>query len=339
MDVSFLFCTATQPALEKRENFDGVELIRPIVAEPSILFEKTRRVHYSLLNGLEPISIGELVQSVCGNHSSALVIFNTKKPTREFYESLKTTVDTIRIYHLSTAMCPDHRKKTIRKIREDLAASIRIIVSSTQLIEAGVDFDFPSVYRALAPMEGIIQAAGRCNREGKMSTPGTVSIFQLDGGRMPDKTYEACAMHAKTMIETNIDVLHRHDAYGDYYSRVISLYVNADKKNINEARKEFNFETVARAYRLMPGFAEGLFVYGYNEESKKLYHEIEFKTALSRDDFRRMQQFTVQVFPGFLKNNAGNYEAKPQGYTVWWGSYDSDTGLPVSPETADSYVV
>jgi CRISPR-associated endonuclease/helicase Cas3 len=102
-----------------------------------------------------------------------LCIFNTKKQALLFFNEIKANT-TCRVFHLSTSMYPAHRKEVIESIRTCLRNNEKIIVSSTQLIEAGVDFDFPCVYREIAPLESIIQSAGRCNREGRMAEMGKV---------------------------------------------------------------------------------------------------------------------------------------------------------------------
>ncbi|HSW40291.1 MAG TPA: CRISPR-associated helicase Cas3', partial [Acidobacteriota bacterium] len=197
MRTSFLFCTATQPAFEKQEMFNGIKMIHPLISNPEELFEKTRRVDYCLFENLSPVNYDVLMDAVIKNSTSVLIIFNTKKATRDFYLlASESAGNWDKTYQLSTAMCPAHRKSVIESIRDDLKYGLKILVSSTQLIEAGVDFDFPCVFRALAPLEGIIQAAGRCNREGNMPARGKVYIFQPEDGGMPDKTYRACAEHA-----------------------------------------------------------------------------------------------------------------------------------------------
>lgn len=163
MKTSFLFCTATQPAFEKRTGFDGIDTITPLIDDPARFYKKTKRVKYNLLNDLNPISESELLSLVRQETASELVIFNTKKDTLKFYKAVQGIDSWGKKYHLSTAMCPNHRKDVIQNIRNDLKEKKRILVVSTQLIEAGVDFDFPVVFRAIAPLESIIQSAGRCN--------------------------------------------------------------------------------------------------------------------------------------------------------------------------------
>lgn len=342
MKASFLFCTATQPAFEKRQGFEGISAICPLIDDPAALYEKTKRVEYHLLNDLEPIDYGGLLEAVVQAEDAALVIFNTKKAALEFYNCTKNLVNWEKKYHLSTAMCPSHRKGAIENIRGDLdpKEKKKILVVSTQLIEAGVDFDFPIVFRAMAPLEAVIQSAGRCNREGNLGElGGKVFLFKLQGGGMPDKTYAACAGHAEELIKQDINQLHGHKIFNEYYAQVIRLYVDPDKYNINEARRQFNFKTVNDSYYIIRKLTEGLYVYNYSDESRQLLHSLEHKEFLSRDDFRKMQQFTVQVYKYFIFQNGAMCKPMPQGFMVWYGNYDHETGISVAPIEADKLIV
>lgn len=339
MNSSFLFCTATQPAFETREKFDGITAICPLVEEPAILFEKTKRVEYHLLDNLASVDYGRLSEAVIDCNASTLVIFNTKKAALEFHDSIKNIGNWENRYHLSTAMCPLHRKAVIGKIREDLHAKKKIFVVSTQLIEAGVDFDFPVLFRAMAPLEGIIQSAGRCNREGSLVGYGNVYLFKLQDGGMPDKTYAACAGFAEELIKADIDQLYKHDIFERYYSHVIDLYVEPDKYGINDSRKDFNFKVVNDSYRIIQNASEGLFIYNFSEQSRKLLHSLQHKEFLGRSDYRKMQAYTVQVYENFIFKNAAAIETMPQGFKIWHGNYDRATGISVMPVDADNYVV
>lgn len=340
MKTSFLFCTATQPAFEKRQAFDGISAICPLIDDPAALYEQTKRIEYHLLNNLNPIDYNGLLEAVIQAGDAALVIFNTKKATLEFYNCTKNLGDWEKKYHLSTAMCPSHRKSVIKNIRDDLEAKKKILVVSTQLIEAGVDFDFPVVFRAMAPLEAVIQSAGRCNREGNLGElGGKVFLFKLQGGGMPDKTYAACAGHAEELIEQDINQLHGHEIFNEYYAQVIRLYVDPDKYNINEARRQFNFKTVNDSYHIIRDTTEGLYIYNYNDASRQLLHSLEYKEFLSRDDYRKMQQFTVQVYKHFIFQNGAMCKTMSQGFMVWYGNYDTETGISVAPIEADKLVV
>lgn len=340
MRTSFLFCTATQPAFEKRPGFKGVASILPLIEDPGVLYDNTRRVEYRLLDDLKPIDHLRLSEAVIEADDSTLVIFNTKKATLEFFNAMKNHEKWETKYHLSTTMCPSHRKAVIREIRADLAAKKKILVISTQLIEAGVDFDFPGVFRAMAPLEAVIQSAGRCNREGTMSGYGRVYLFKLDGGGMPDKTYAACAGFAEELIKANINQLYKHDVFEKYYADVVDLYIDQTRQqSINDARENFNFKTVNDSYHLIKDTAEGLFIYNYNDESRQLLHSLQYKEYLSRNDYRKMQVYTVQVYEHFIINNSELIETMSQGFKVWYGNYDPVTGISLAPMDADNYVV
>ena len=340
MNTTFLFCTATQPAFEKRKGFNGIDNIQPLINDSNEMYKETRRVEYKLLNKLEPIDLSDLLNATSDKGTSILVIFNTKKPALEFFNLAKNLDHWEKKYHLSTGMCPDHRKIIIKGIRDDLAARRKIIVSSTQLIEAGVDFDFPVVYRALAPLEAIIQAAGRCNRENTLGlSGGKVFLFKLHDGGMPDKTYSACANHAEEFIRMDLEQLYAPDNFNKYYAQVVNLYVNPDQYNINQARKDFNFQTVNDSYRIIRDKTESLYIYHYSEESRQLFHSLEYKEFLSKDDYRRMQAYTVSVYRHFIIQNAALCKTMPQGFLVWYGHYDQQTGISVEPIEADKLIV
>ncbi len=332
MTTSFLFCTATLPAFEKRPGFDGISTISPLIDDPAALYEKTKRVEYNLLNDLNPIDYSELLEAALQAESAVLVIFNTKKATLDFYNYTRNLENWERKYHLSTTMCPSHRKDVIEKIRDDLVTKKKILVASTQLIEAGVDFDFPVVFRAMAPLESIIQSAGRCNRENNLGEfGGKVFLFKIQDGGMPDKTYAACAGYAEELIKQDINQLHGHKIFNEYYAQVIRLYVDPDRYNINEARRQFNFEMVNDSYHIIQDTTEGLYIYNYSDKSRQLFHSLEYKEFLSRDDYRKMQAYTVQVYRHFIIQNSALCKTMPQGFMVWYGNYDSETGISVVP--------
>ena len=273
-------------------------------------------------------------------NQSVLVVFNTKKDARLFYEQTAQGSGAWgNRYHLSTLMCPAHRKLIIESIRKDLMNDIKIIVSSTQLIEAGVDFDFSVVFRALAPLESIIQSAGRCNREGFLDKNGQVYLFDLTDSRMPDKTYEACAYQAKILIQDNAERLHNHGFFEKYYRQVIRLFVDSDKHKIDKARESFNFKTVNDAYRLIPDITQSVFVKDYNEESRLLWGSIKHKPYLSRGDYRKLQPYCVSLYPNNLKKGETPFTVTEQGLYLWLGEYSQDTGLQLEISDNQSWIV
>jgi CRISPR-associated endonuclease/helicase Cas3 len=341
MGTSFLFCTATQPAFEKRSNFqNGIEHIIPLVKNPAHIFGSTRRVNYKSVHNFNSISIEELINEMnITDGRSTLSIFNTKRNALKAYTVVKETNNRWKkLYHLSKSMCPHHRKKMIDQIREDLKNGELIFVASTQLVEAGVDFDFPCVYRDIAPLESIIQAAGRCNREGKLLPEGRlgkVFIFKLENAVFPDKLYKTLSLHTLKLLEQNIDQLHEYDFFTTYYTGIVNLFVDTDKKKVNEARETLNFKAVADMFHLIEDKAVSVFIANYSKETLDFLYKIKYKEFLNKDEYRYMQQYSVQVYANFMEKTRGKWEEKEQGYYVWHGSYREDTGICPEPELSD----
>lgn len=323
---SILFCTATQPDFKTRKGFSGVNHIESLVEDPQHIFDETKRVAYQPLNGYNQLAISELADIVTKQGKSALVVFNTKKKARMFYEELRG-IDGYQTFHLSTTMCPVHRKEIIRTIRQVLTSKEPIIVSSTQLIEVGVDMDFPTVYRELAPLESIIQSAGRCNREGKISL-GDVYLFSLTESGQPSQEYRAWLEFANLLYRGNEEKLCTHDFYEYYYRELVKNYAHTDKYTITEDRKKLLYQTVADKYKIIDSSSQALFVYGYNSDSRQLYNQVKDKEYLTKQERQQVSQYCVQVFDNFLRDNSSFIGSEQCGLLVWHGSYSSDVGLP-----------
>jgi CRISPR-associated endonuclease/helicase Cas3 len=236
-------------------------------------------------------------------------------------------------------MCPVHRKKIIQAIISDLQDKRKIFVSSTQLIEAGVDFDFPCVFREIAPLESIIQSAGRCNREGKMPGKGIVFLFRLQDSGMPDRAYKSYAEFAVDLIKDDIGRIYDYNFFNEYYRKIIKLFADPDKNRINEARQKLEFETVNDSYHVIAKRTESLFIYRYDEDSNNLFETIKNKPFLSSDDFRKMQMYSVPVYKNFLIKNAHLCKEMPQGFTIWRGNYDRNTGISTELMSPDECIV
>lgn len=180
MNTTIVLCTATQPTygdagikhpLAYAEQPDIVQL----TIEEQTLFSRTRLEKFDERNGKS--SLIEVADFVLENQTSILVILNTKKSVAKLYELLQARTDRP-LYQLSTNMCPRHRLDVIGAIKKQLQDDIPLICISTQLIEAGVDVDFTQVIRSYAGIDSIVQASGRCNREGKR-LEGLVTLVNL----------------------------------------------------------------------------------------------------------------------------------------------------------------
>lgn len=334
---SLLFCTATQPDFQTRKGFSGINHIESLVEDTERIFNETRRVTYHPIDGYNEIPISKLADIVIKNQKSALVVFNTKKKARLFFDEMKGC-DEYKLFHLSTNMCPAHRKETIKNIREALKNEGQIIVSSTQLIEAGVDMDFPTVYRELAPLESIIQSAGRCNREGGLKDEagnlinGDVYLFSLTESGQPSKQYRSWSEFANLLYKGNEERLYTHDFYSFYYRELVKNYAETDKLHITEDRKKLYFQTVADKYKIIDKDTQSLFVYDFSNESKELYFQLKDKEYLTKQERQKISQYCVQVYKKFVDDNGSYIGSEQCGILVWHGSYSKDFGLPFNEE-------
>ncbi|HIS41002.1 MAG TPA: CRISPR-associated helicase Cas3' [Candidatus Aphodovivens avistercoris] len=175
---SVVLCTATQPSLDALFERFGCS-VREIVPDPQELFDSLERVVYrdsgSLSDDDLALRLGEAGRSLC--------VVNSRRQARRLYDLIKHQDGS---FHLTTSMHPAHRERILAEIRDRLAAGVPCCVVATSLVEAGVNLDFPVVYRALAGIDSVVQAAGRCNREGLMIGKGEVFVFRpLEPLRIP----------------------------------------------------------------------------------------------------------------------------------------------------------
>jgi CRISPR-associated endonuclease/helicase Cas3 len=209
--TSLVFCTATQPAFERREFFpEGFSTITEIIpGTPEWrLHERPEFRRTRIRHDRVPISLATFAGRIAGC-DRALAVVNTRRAARELFDAVQTLTPGDHVYHLSTFMCPAHRQEVLDAIRARLATpSSPCLVISTQLIEAGVDLDFPKVFRVLGPLDAILQAAGRCNREGRLTDSsghpklGDVEVVTLADAPLPPGIYERATRLAAKFLPT-----------------------------------------------------------------------------------------------------------------------------------------
>lgn len=183
-DSYAIISTATQPNFSLPENNTKAKNFfpdykKPIPLLPLTYFEDDLFNRYQIEFDKEPIELELLKESILSETQSVLVILNTIDDTKELFNLLNTELDSNEILLLNTHFTPGHRKQKIAIAKDRLGQKRRIIVVSTQLIEAGVDIDFPVLYRDFATVSSIVQSAGRCNRNGKLESFGKVKLFKL----------------------------------------------------------------------------------------------------------------------------------------------------------------
>lgn len=320
---SILFCTATQPNFQTRSDFKGIDHIVPLVENPMAIFAATKRVEYYPIADYEVQSIDSIAQKVCEEKESVLIVCNTKKKAKALFDSIKEKGN-MQVLHLSTNMCQKHRMAVVDKVKGKLKNGEKLILCSTQLIEAGVDMDFPIVFRELAPLESIIQSAGRCNREGKLEK-GKVFLFQLEEKGQPSAEYKTFTQFAQLCYHNNENRLTDADFYAEYYTDIVKLYAPED--TITPKREKLMFQDVADIYHIIDSSATSLFVHRYNEESLQLYKEITGKEYLSRKDYQQIAQYCVQVYNKFERDNSDKIAETTNGVKIWSGAYSEEFGL------------
>jgi CRISPR-associated endonuclease/helicase Cas3 len=347
--ATVVVCTATQPALE-RVNFR--EPPREIVPQPEQWFDALRRVEYEIEN--EPLSRETLAEHVA-SESQVMVVLNARRDAVEVVQTLREAYPELEgVYHLSTLLCPAHRWRVLAEIRERLTRGQPCRLIATQVVEAGVDLDFPVVMRAVGPLDRIVQAAGRCNREGKQER-GRVVIFELQEGRAPRGVYRTGTEEAKIILRQPDADLHQPEIYTTYFHR---LFQNASldspkvkcgqqgRVTIQDSRSAFQFETVACLYRLITDDTQPVIVLRYDEPAvQRLLGEARGRLQHGHLPptrwYHQIQQYTVNLYQYEVKQLAaqGLIQAEPElGLTLYTGDYDPLLGVQAQADPADLVV-
>ncbi len=325
---TIILCSATQPAIQHRTDFVmGLQGVREIVRNPAELYEALKRVqteHVGLQTNEQLIS--RLVQ-----HEQALCVVNTRKHARELYESLCKKGH---VYHLSASMYPLHRSEVLRQIKIALKEERPCRVISTQLVEAGVDIDFPVVYRASAGLDSIAQAAGRCNREG-LRDSGHVYVFESEHP-LPPGFFRHTAQTAEGVMRRFPEDILALEAITDYFKEYYWKQGEAlDKEGILALLRQgmkacdFPFRTVAEKFKLIPNEDKPVII-EREPECKNLIEQIR-RAGILGGFSRKLQKYTVQVKPWHWNKliEAGAIEMVCDMFPVlaWPHLYDESMGL------------
>lgn len=253
--VSFLFTTASQPVLSgliegcnPNANFHGLDDVIELIPPSAKLHEKLRRVRLDIDDA--PRTYDEIAKAL-SQHDRVLCIVNTRRDAKEVYKRLPKEGLTL---HLSRMMCPDHVSETIKQITEALddEANKVVRVVATQLVEAGVDIDFPVVYRQEAGLDSVLQAAGRCNREGKRKLCVT-HVFSLAKEHNLPPGDISNANNARLNLRQDSDWF-APKTMASYFKQRYSREETFDKRGIKGYLYHptaIMYETAAKAFRLI----------------------------------------------------------------------------------------
>ena len=342
-----VLCTATQPLLHDASLAarGAIRLAEQHELMPDVqgLFEQLKRVDVRdrrKAGGWSHNEVAQLAIAEVSRAGSCLVIVNTKSAARQIFDIASTSLDGDSIYHMSTDMCPSHRKEELAKVRLRLTHREPILCISTQLIEAGVDVDFRVVIRFLAGLDSIAQAAGRCNRNGQPER-GVVHIVnpqQENLGKLRDisigreKAQHVMDDYAQAPGRYSDNLLGT-EALADYFRHYFFerqkdmsysvpakelghdddllnlLSVNKQAVNEHTARHAAPrlffrqaFMTAGKAFKAIDAPTQGIIV-PHGEDGKELINDLctSFLVEKQFDLLRRAQQYTVNVFPHVLR--------------------------------------
>ncbi len=321
--VTVLLSTATQPAYSRLMDETWGASISEIVEDADALCRRLKRVEYDVGSRAEVTTLDwKQVAGVMTGASQAMAVVNTKADARALYRELSAASRV----HLSTDMCGAHRRQVLSEVRKRLEAGAECHLATTQLVEAGVDIDFPLVLRAIGPLDRIVQAAGRCNREGRLQA-GRVVVFQPREGGMPKGAYRTGADTAVGMFRQGDLDLHNPSTHTEYF-RWLYQGVNLDAKQIDRKRERLQFQTVAREYRLIEDNTIAVAVPW--DDGEAVLDAIEARTPdVTREDLRALQPYFVNLYEWQFApaQDMGLCRELAPGLWRWEGVYDSELGL------------
>ena len=311
MNVTLVLCTATQPLYDDENIFHTIryggthgeeaDLIQ-LTQEERAQFDRTDVEKWSD----EPHQLEEIAKAILDGTTSTLAILNTKKAVDRLYELVRTQTKRP-VYYLSTNQCAQHRLDLLAQIKQDLTDEKPVICISTQLIEAGVDVDFDWVIRSYAGVDSLIQAAGRCNREGKRDkAKSPVYIFSLKGQ----------SSNALQQIRQNIDATEvSTDRYQNFSFSAVQKYFNyffslkgetaLDSKNIMLMHKDGSqgcllpFRKIDEKFKIIDSDAVTVYI-PLDDTAKSLCKRLK-SGEFSKGIFRKLGRYSVNVWPKHLE--------------------------------------
>jgi CRISPR-associated endonuclease/helicase Cas3 len=335
-NVTLVLCTATQPALAGSTPYlQGFHTIRDIIAPDQAAehFRQLSRVNYQV-----PTTIWSATDLVVDakNSCQGLVVLNTRKDALRILPEFQAAFHPSAVFHLSTLLCGAHRRQVLQEVRSRLKESLPCWLISTQVVEAGVDLDFPLVYRVVGPLDRIVQAAGRCNREGRCQTKGRVVVFQLQDGKAPQGAYATAIVTTGNLLQQGID-FDDPEIFQSYFRDLYQLD-STDKQEVQKYRKALNYPEVAGRFKLIEDVTHPV-VIPYDDRAKDLLRRIE-RYGLKWSDYQALQPYLVSLRDREFQQAANSRREISPGIWRWEGEYDDVMGIciganPITYDPAD----
>ena len=335
--ASIVLCTATQPSFEaiaSLRDLKATDLTQSAVPVPDAFRRVRHEWHVAARS--EWRDVAEWMHTA----TQALAIVNVRRHAHELFDALNDPM----AWHLSTQMCGAHRREVLTRVRADLAAGHPCRLVATQVVEAGVDIDFPFVLRALAPWDAIVQASGRCNREGRLRY-GTLRIFLPPDDAAPVGAYSTGIGVARQLAGRDLD---DSAATTEYFQRLFTN-VDTDGHQVGDARRRLDFPEVAKRVRLVDDPGVPAVVMGYGDDvARARVRDLLEQLAREPEQLRRVRR---ELGPYVV--NVGTHsadEARRRGWLqpvspapgapeVWLGQYDPKRGLVMGDLTPSDLIV
>lgn len=339
--ASVLLASATQPDFFALDIFKGLRP-RPVIAAPKPLYRSLRRVQYEWRCDPKP-TLAEIAQEAAAEPSVLLVV-NTTKDAGTLHQHLEQAVEGP-VLHLSTRMASAHRRFVLEEIRTRLQARRPVVVVSTQLVEAGVDLDFPVVFRAFAAAEALQQAAGRCNRNGTMESGRVIVFDPADGSAAGARRVYGVALDTtRTFFGPGLAYPDDIDALSSYYRTryaVKDIERAGPGVEIQQYRADFDFPAVANRFTLIDEKTVPVLVpYGDDAERERLRGLLITPGCADPWVFRKLQPFLATLPRGLagkaLKNGLAS---ELLGDLVeWHGEYHEHRGIELADPSGEDFV-
>ncbi|MBL4951678.1 CRISPR-associated helicase Cas3' [Neobacillus sp. YIM B02564] len=378
-NTSIVLCTATQPALDFVENKLKISSDSEMIKDLKMVGQSFKRVNIidkTTPKGFTAAELKTFILDEMEQVNNLLVILNTKTAVRKLFEELNNEEERENhdylLFHLSTNMCPAHRKKVLKDVKKALSNKKRVICLSTQLIEAGVDISFECVIRSLAGLDSIAQAAGRCNRHGEYGIRNVYIIKSADevlsklkeieiGGEQTARILEEFKVEPE-FFGNNLLSPEAMSVYFQYYYSQISNKLNysiakSDKtifdllnqnqdyiaayNNKNNTRfpliSRQSFATAEQHFHVIDNLTTSVLV-PYNEEAKQIIADLNGNLEIRElgDLLKKSQQYVINVYDPELKklDKEGNIELLLHGnvYALKEPAYTDEMGLDLKGE-------
>ena len=305
--VTFVVCTATQPVFEKQKDFPGFRglpegTVREIVRDVGGLYKNLERVKVEMPKDAAVPTEWEDLAEELSPYDQVLCVVSDRKSCRELHALMPKGT-----WHLSALMCAQHRSDAIAEIKAGLEKNESVRVVSTQLVEAGVDIDFPVVYRALAGLDSIAQAAGRCNREGRLNTEGglgKVAVFRAPR-KAPAGMLRKAAETTEGMISGDMENPIDGDAFRRYFSELYWKANSLDTKGMTKLLEpefsdswevmDIQFRTAADNFRIIDDASQRTILVPYGE-GENLIGLLEKDIIPRAKLLRKLQRYTISIY-------------------------------------------